>query len=271
MFTNFYLSYCGFQFDGRTDVDRRDVEMFLQQRNQGIKPGSDYLFQPLQNGWQVSGISPVGARAVCSVAQGLKKIPNRLDVTMAVVDNFATEHKFYSYASKLISWFQVNKPKINVSSMASIGTDQRMLFGSKNSRWCLWLSEHTDPVQPFGGYQLEVTFTTRNENCVALWDYFVVCGTDHQFQDYSKEAFEACTNTILGPDFFGLGLSKEPFLRKEKKVTEDKDWNTYLSTVAGKILAHYKMDPNASTERDLSFIKAQIAARASKDIPFVVQ
>src|ERR1044072_8525191 len=159
MFTTFYLSYCGFQFDGLKDVDRRDVELFIQQRNQGAKPGLDYIFQPMQDSWQVSGLTPLGARAVLSVAQGLKKIPNRLDVTMAIVDASDPWFKFPAYARKLISWFEVNKPKINISSMASIGHDQRMLFGSKNSRWCLWLAERTDPIQPFGGYQLEITFT----------------------------------------------------------------------------------------------------------------
>lgn len=266
MWTTASLTYCGFNFDGHSDIDRRDVEMLLQNRNQGLKPnGVDYLFQPMQTGWQVSGLTPMGARAVCTVAKGLKIIPNRLDVTLTVGDTgFSEDTDFNSVVGRLISWFKVNKPKINISELLPLSGDRKILFGSKNSRWCLWVAERLASYSQDLGCNLEITWTTRNENCKALWDYFVVCGTDSDFDHYSKEAFAACTNSILGQNFFDLGLSDKPYLHKERPGAEQKDWLAYLNTVAKKMVKHYLEDPVASCEKDMIFLTKQIEAQLDK-------
>jgi hypothetical protein len=260
------LTYCGFNFDGHSDIDRRDVEMLLQSRNQGLKPnGVDYLFQPMQTGWQVSGLTPMGARAVCTVAKGLKIIPNRLDVTLTIGDkDFSEDTDFNSVVGKLVAWFKVNKPKINISELLPLSGDRKILFGSKNSRWCLWVAERVDFTEQKAPANLEITWTTRNENCKALWDYFVVCGTDRDFEYYSKEAFAACTNSILGQDFFDLGLPSQPYLHKDKPASEQKDWYAYLSTVAKKMVKHYLDEPSASCEKDMTFLTRQIEAQLDK-------
>lgn len=260
------LTYCGFNFDSSVDLDRRDVDILLQQRNQGLKPnGVDYLVQPMQNGWQVSGLTPLGARAVCTMAKGLKVIPNRLDVTLTVGDNdFSEDTDFNSVVGRLVAWFRANKPKINISEMLPLNGDRKILFGSKNSRWCLWVAERADFTEKKMRANLEITWTVRNENCKALWDYFVVCGSDKDFEFYAKDAFAACTNTILGQNFFDLGLSDKPYLAKEKPGSEQKDWYSYLSTVAKKMVKHYLEDPTASCEKDMIFLTKQIEAILDK-------
>lgn len=270
MFTTAHLSYCGFNFNGLTDIDRRDVELMLQRRNQGLKPNYDYIFQPMQAGWQVSGVTAMGARAVSVVASALKIIPNRLDVTLAIHDCQDIGLSYEGYYSRLRAWFQVNKPKLNVTDMLPIGGDKKVLFGSKNSRWCLWLAEHTDPLLPFGGYALELTFAVRNENCFSAWEYFVGCSNDKDFELYSKEAFAAIQNSILGTEFFGLSLPAEPYLHKEKPAAEQKDWYSYLSTVAKKMVKHYLDEPEATTESDLAFLHKEIVRQLDLSIPSVV-
>lgn len=265
MFTVASLDYCGFNFDGLKDIDRRDVEAMLIRRNQGLKPNYDYLFQPLQAGWQVSGMTSEGARAVCVVAQALKIIPNRLDVKLTCSDVSLLKGEDYnSLVNRLVAWFKQNKPKLNISELLPITGDRKILFGSKNSRWCLWVSERVDHTIPFGGENVEITFTLRNENCKAAWDFFVVCGSDKDFEYYSKEAFAAATNTILGAGFFGEHISDKPFLKKEKPGEEQKDWYTYLATVAKKLVKHYVDDPNGSLESDLAFLEKETARLVDK-------
>lgn len=259
MYTIAHLSYCGFNFDHATkDVDRRDVELMLQQRNQGLRPNIDYMFQPMQTGWQISGITPLGARAVCVVAQALKRIPNRLDMTLTVEDtNFSEDSDYNSVVGKLIGWFNVNRPKINISHMLPLSGDRKILFGSKNSRWCLWVAERVKPGDIPGREALEITWTTRNENCKAAWEFYVGCGSDKDFETMSKEAFAACTNTILGTDFFDLGLSDKAYLRKDKPGSEQKDWLSYLAAVSKKMVKHYSDDFNGSIDGDIAFIKKE--------------
>lgn len=265
MFTIASLTYCGFNFHGLNDIDRRDVESMLQQRNQGLKPSYDYLFQPMQTGWQVSGITAAGARAVCVVAQALKIIPNRLDVTLSVSDTgFSGNSDYNSIVGRLIGWFKVNRPKLNISHMLPLAGDRKILFGSKNSRWCLWVAERVISGGQPGSEVIEITWTTRNENCKAAWEFFVGCGSDKDFDMMSREAFSACTNTILGSDFFDLGLSDKAYLRKDKPGSEQKDWHTYLATVAKKMVRHYQDDFNGSIERDIAFLRKETTAQLDK-------
>lgn len=265
MFTVSYLSYCGFQFNGHTDIDRRDVEMMIQNRNQGLKLGLDYLFQPMATSWQVSGITPLGARAVATIAQSHKFIPNRLDVVTEIHDVGGLGYLDYDLqVTNLEAWFKVHKPKLNVTHMLPLGGDRKVLFGSRNSRWCLWVSERTDPQSPFGGSKLVLEWAMRNENCFALWEYFVRCGGDKDWEHYSQEGFAACTNTILGPDFFRLSHSEMPYLRKEKPDADKKDWYAYLSGVAKKMVRHYLDEPDASCENDVTFLTREIARELDK-------
>lgn len=258
MFSVASLTYCGFNFHGLTDIDRRDVENMLVLRNQGLKPSYDYLFQPMQTGWQVSGITDIGARAVCVVAQALKIIPNRIDITLTLSDvSIERGEDYNSTVGKLCHWFKVNKPKLNISELLPLSGDRKILFGSKNSRWCLWVAERVDMAGRLGGDKVEITWTLRNDNCKAAWEYFVSCGSDRDFEFYSREAFSAATNTILGTGFFGLGLSEMPYLKKEKPGEEQKDWYTYLSTVAKKLVKHYIDDLDGSPEADIKWLEKE--------------
>lgn len=264
--TTAHLSYLGFMFDGQEDMSRQEVEHFLRHRHNALKPSVDYIIQPMMNGWQLSGITPQGARAACIQAQAMKIIPNRIDVSLTcwdVIPNPATDYNVVRI--KLNEWFSLNRPKMNINQMLPLTGNRKTMYGARNSRWCLTIEDGYLPYEPEVSNRLTLTFLNRADNAKSVWSYFVGCGSDSDFEYYSREAFAACTNTFLGPDFFGLHLPDAIKLVKEKPDNDNRDWYSYLSSVAGKMANRYvNSEDRENFENDMTFLEKEYNAQLAR-------
>lgn len=232
--SDYFLSNCGVQFDPKSEVQREEVEHHIQARYQGIKPIEDYIFQSSypKGHWQLNGITQIGARAIASVGSGMHLLPNRLDISLEhTKDHMNGGLDFSTCAHYTSQWIKEHKPTISHEFLITGSGLGRFVIGARTARWSLIMDELTEPQ----GTRL--TFRVRQDNVLPAWDYLGYYFEQESFYNSCKAAFEACTNTFLAPDFFGLGLSKEPYLKKEKVERSDNDYWGFLAGVANKIIS----------------------------------
>lgn len=232
---DFYLSNFGFMFDGKNDLGRDELEFSIQSRFQGLHPaGVDYLIQARADGWQVNGSSPIGARACASVCRGHNLKPNRIDVTMDLIGASAIRFLDYELATCIITdWFSKHKRDTAISETTKLTDLKRTIYGTRTSRYSLWVEEIDNAGLP----GLRITWNMRQDRVMQVYDWLNYFHTGIEYKEACRNAFAACTNTLLGPDFFGLNHPKENLLIAEKRADTSEDWWGYLSSVAHKISA----------------------------------
>lgn len=255
---DFFLTNFGFYFDGHSDAGRDEVEFSIQSRFQGLHPaGQDYLIQARPEGWQVNGTSISGARACASVCRGFNFTPNRIDVTMDVLNLPGYGDIDYELAADLVRVHMAkHNPKTAFTRSNKIDGLRRCVWGTRTSRWSLWLEE----IQSDSRTGVRITWNMRQERVMQVYTWLNYFHTGIDYIESCKNAFAACTNTLLGPDFFGLNHPKEPILVPEKKADVQEDWWGYLSGVAQKIAtkATKEQSQHLAVE-SVQFLEAEIS------------
>lgn len=257
--TDCFLSASGFSFNGQTDIGRDELELNLQSRYQGLKPnGVDYLIQARPDAWLVNGMSVLGARAVASVARGMRFIPNRLDITFEKVSSGSDGLEFYCVAAEILKqWFMKKKPTTTIFEATGLDHLRKIIFGTRTSRFTLVVQELDNGT--IAGYR--ITWQLREPKKVQpAWDYLDFFARGEEYEHCCQQAFAACTNSLLGPDFFGLGHSTDVFLMKDKTDDKLQDWWGFLAAVSKKIVHQAELEGSQHLAiESVEFIQAEIS------------
>jgi len=265
----YYISYASMKFDETTGISRQEAEHFINAHYQGAKASAiDYTIQVVPDGWLLSGTSPLGARAVISMCKGLRLSPNRLDVTMEIAqkefaitkaDDEDGHFLYLRFVDKVKRWFSKHRPNVEISENAQMLFLSRTVFGSRTARWSVSLEDGLLS----GELGISATFQLRQDRVKSGWEWLAGLATnsDSDFELACSELFAACTNTLLSPDFFGVGNAERPYLASDRKTDEKRDWYGTLSAFANKILQEDKNGEGIPYEASLAFLKAEVCNR----------
>lgn len=260
---SFYLSNVGVSYEAET-VGRDEVEHHLVARYQGLTPNVDYIFQTAypKTIWQLNGITPLGARAVASVSRGFNFRPNRIDIGFQHITQAIGQRLDFDTCCQILAmWFRKHKPTTAIHYVTTAAGTGRMTVGARTARFSLVVEEIVEG--PIVGTNLQ--WRVRQNNVEPVWAYLNFFHDETDFYKCCSDAFAACTNSLLEPDFFGLGHNKDVFMLRDKPDVEAQDWYGYLAGVAGKIVSEAKKQKSMHlTEDSIDFLTREVGKAVVK-------
>jgi hypothetical protein len=254
-----YLDSITIAFDN-LEHSTQDIINFAQQRYPSLKYGTDYRIQPQVNCQSIYAEGIHAAQAFGSVA-----LAHNLRVsTVKLVGEFADRREkgvlFQQGLANLSRFRDKFKSSTRLEPAHFENTfpvTRRWLFGAKTSRWTVDIRDRI--VANFTG--LYVAYNLRGSKAMEAWSYFYGAKDEAEWQNSAHRAFSATTNTLLAPDFWQVGNSRDIFLVSEKPQRKEKDRDIYIYLAAvSRVLAEEAGKPGAgaaSLETWIKFLQEQ--------------
>lgn len=274
MIRDFYLTNFGFTYEAQ-QMGRDEVEFHLQHYASGVRPNYDYIFQsrPPTTIWQVNGMTPSGAKAAAYVCRGFHFMPNRIDVRCDLYEQGGSIRlRFDEIAARTKKFFKEHKRVETFEQFLKVDLNPRLVIGTRKSRYSLTLEINEVEGLPV----ISIVWNIRREKVMDVYGYLEAYENAGDYMDNCAKAFAACTNSILRPDFFGIGLYPDEFLPTTTKTDIHVDWWGEVSAFCQKIVKQAEKEKSYFlVEETFRFMEKELGSaierKARKYQPFVVE
>jgi len=258
---------CEFSSGPNGDMSLNEFLFFLNRYYKGIQAERDYVVNipSFKACYYVTGIGRLGALAVASVAKNHRLKVVRLDIRFEFIDDKTNGKAEHSRVKHLLDgWFSKHKPLTTVESVDQDIDNglagKRSIYGTRSAPIQTFIF---DTVKDWSGLAIE--FRLRADWAKNGWSYFEECTDEIEFDIAAESCFAAVQNTYYGPDFFGLALDRDVRVTRTSKRPLERDYWTYVSSVAHKIIKECEKQQSALVaEETLKQLQEQIAKGLTK-------